>query len=104
MRHCSVLPLVSLLPSSEQQYDRIAHAFHLTPEDIGKHYELALKNRLEIPPILMRRLIIDAIGILRIMIDEMQLRDTEQNDVRLRRISQRLDELEICNQLFSRHC
>jgi hypothetical protein len=62
-------------------------------------YELALKNRIEIPPILMRRIIIDAIGIFRIMIN-----DFNQDMDKFQRISKHLEELEIYNQLFDHHC
>jgi hypothetical protein len=82
--------------SMEERYNYIANEFNLSSFDIKNQYELALKNRIEIPPILMRRIIIDAIRILRIMLDE--------NPEKILPISQRLNELEIYNQFFDHHC
>ncbi|UJR27719.1 hypothetical protein I4U23_008996 [Adineta vaga] len=89
--------------SLNEQYQSIADEFNLSILEIEKQYELALKNRLEIPPILMRRLIIDAIGIFQIMINEFN-HDTERNEGKFQRISKRLSELEIYNKLFDHHC
>ncbi|CAF1011486.1 unnamed protein product [Adineta steineri] len=95
----------SVLPSSsiEERYDSIAKEFNLSLSTIEKQYELALKNRIEIPPILMRRIIIDAIGILHIMMNELN-DDTGKNHEKSKRISKRLKELEAYNKLFDHHC
>ena len=89
--------------SIEERYKSIANEFNLSSSDIEKQYELALKNRIEIPPILMRRIIIDAIGILHIMLTELN-QDIEKNHEKSKRISKRLKELEIYNKLFDLHC
>jgi hypothetical protein len=51
----------------------------------------------------MRRIIIDAIGILHIMVNEIN-RDLEKNHEKYERISKRLNDLETYNELFNRHC
>ncbi|CAF4622707.1 unnamed protein product [Rotaria sp. Silwood1] len=89
--------------SIEQQYNCIANEFKLSSDDIEKQYKLALKNRIEIPPILMRRIIIDAIRILHIMIDDLN-QDIVKNNEKFKQISKRLSELEIFNKLFDQHC
>jgi len=89
--------------SIEERYKSIANEFNLSSSDIEKQYELALKNRIEIPPIFMRRIIIDAIEILRIMMNELN-QDIEKHHEKSKRISKRLKELEIYNKLFDRHC
>jgi len=66
---------------------------------IEKQYELALKTRIEIPPMLMRRIIIDAIGILRLIKEEFN-----SEHEKFQRISKRLNQLETYNQLFDYHC
>ena len=87
----------------EERYNSIANEFKLSSLNIEKQYELALKNRIEIPPILMRRIIIDAIGILHIMIDESK-QNFEKNYEKFQQISERLNELEAYNKLFDLHC
>ncbi|CAF2904985.1 unnamed protein product [Rotaria sp. Silwood2] len=89
--------------SIEQRYDCIANEFKLSSCDIEKQYQLALRNRIEIPPILMRRIIIDAIKILHIMIDDLN-QDILKNNEKFRRISKRLNELETYDKLFDHHC
>jgi hypothetical protein len=66
---------------------------------IEKQYELALKTRIEIPPMLMRRIIIDAIGILRLIKEEFN-----SEHEKFQRISKHLNQLETYNQLFDYHC
>jgi hypothetical protein len=88
---------------NEQRYQKIANAFDLSPLDIENQYILALKTRLGISPMLMRRLIIDAIGILRIMIDDIDRHRINKNE-RIQRVKQRLHELELCKTLFDYHC
>jgi len=51
----------------------------------------------------MRRIIIDAIGILRIIINQLH-QDQEKNSEKFQRISKHLNELEIYNKLFDHHC
>lgn len=62
-----------------------------------------MKNRIEIPPLLLRGVIIDAVGILRIMRDELN-QDPESNTEKLQRISKRLQYLEAYNALVDLHC
>ncbi len=66
--------------------------------------ELTLKNRIEIPPILMRRIINDAIRIFHIMINELKQKQEKKNSKKFQRILKRLNELEIYNKLFDYHC
>jgi hypothetical protein len=66
---------------------------------IEKQYELALKTRIEIPPLLMRRIIIDAIGILHLIKQEFN-----QEHEKFPRIIRRINQLEMYNQLFDHHC
>jgi len=87
----------------KKRYYSIANQFNLSSIEIEKQYELALKNRREIPPILMRRIIIDAIGILRIIINQLN-QDQENNSGKFQRISKHLNELETYNKLFDHHC
>ncbi|CAM4745743.1 unnamed protein product [Rotaria magnacalcarata] len=103
---------LTVSPSPEQQmttlsikerYECIANEFKLSSFDIEIQYKLALKNRIEIPPILMHRIIIDAMRILRIMIDELN-QDREKNDGKFQRITTRLNDLEAYNKLFKQHC
>ncbi|CAF0735607.1 unnamed protein product [Rotaria sordida] len=89
--------------SIEQQYNCIANEFKLSSYDIEKQYKLALKNRIEIPPVLMHRIIIDTIKILYIMIDDLN-QDIVKNNEKFQRISKRLNELQIYNKLFDHHC
>jgi hypothetical protein len=87
----------------EERYYFIANEFNLSSFDIKNQYELALKNRIEIPPTLMRRIIIDAIRILNIMMDELN-QDQEKNNEKFQRILKRLHELETYKKLFDHHC
>ena len=89
--------------SIKERYECIANEFKLSSFDIEKQYKLALKNRIEIPPILMHRIIIDAMRILRIMIDELN-QDLEKNDEKFQRITTRLNDLEAYSKLFNQHC
>lgn len=92
------------MTSHEHRYNRLAQAFRLPPQTIETQYHLALKNRLEIPPLLMRRLIDDARSILRLMIKEIDREDHQENDKRLEHIQIRLAELETYHKLFNQHC
>ena len=85
------------------RYKSIADEFNLSTSDVEKQYELALKNRLEISPILMRQLIVDAVGILRIIVNEFN-HDMEKNHERSQRLSKHLTQLEILHKLFDQHC
>jgi hypothetical protein len=91
--------IIVLVSSFEEQFNFLAKEFNLPSSFIEKQYELALKNRIEIPRILMRRILIDAIGIFRIMKNEFN-----QETEKFQRISKRLYELETYNQLFAHHC
>ena len=98
------LSLIALAESSiEERCKHMAATLPLSSADITKQYHLALRNRIEIPPMLMRRVMVDAVGILRIMFDDAN-RDATRNADRLKRISFRIDEIERLNQLFDRHC
>ena len=66
---------------------------------IEKQYELALKTRIEIPPLLMRRIIMDAIGVLHLIKQEFNPEHEKYSC-----IVRRLNQLEIYNQLFDQHC
>lgn len=89
--------------SNEEQFKFIADEFHLSSIDIEKQYELALKNRIEIPPILMNHILIDAIKILHIMIDELD-ENMEKYDEKFEQISKRLKFIQLCHKLFINHC
>lgn len=89
--------------SIEDRCNAIAKEFKLSPSNLKNQYELALKNRVEIPPILMRRIIIDAIRILHIMLNELN-QDIEKNDDKSEKVFKRLSELEVYNKLFEHHC
>ncbi|CAF3295075.1 unnamed protein product [Rotaria socialis] len=89
--------------SIKERYECIANEFKLSSLDIEKQYKLALKNRIEIPPILMHRIIIDAMRILRLMIDELN-QDLGKNDGKFQRITTRLNDLEAYSKLFNQHC
>ena len=71
---------------------------------MADQYYLALKNRLEIPPLLLRRLIEDARAVLRLMIREIERDENGENEKRRQRIVERLEELENSHRLFVEHC
>jgi hypothetical protein len=98
------LSLIAFAESSiEERCERMTDALPLSSSDISKQYHLALRNRIEIPPMLMRRVMVDAVGILRIMFDDAN-QDASRDAGRLKRISSRLNEIQRLNQLFDRHC
>lgn len=91
------------MPIDDEEIQRVSECLNLSPIEINQHYQSALKNRLEIPPMLMRRLIIDAIEIIRIMSNEMS-NELPKSDEKLQAIARWLNELEFFNRLFNQHC
>ncbi|CAF1051574.1 unnamed protein product [Didymodactylos carnosus] len=89
--------------SQQERGERIADELGLNFSDVQYQYELALRNRIEIPPLIMRCLITDAIGILHVMKKEVS-KDLGTDHTKVERVNIRLQELQTYLKIYDKHC
>ena len=89
---------------ADERWKSLANQFNLSSLQMEYQYELASKIRCEIPPLLRRKILLDAIGILQILREQLNQDQENYQHEKLRRLDKHLEQLEHAKKGFHQHC
>lgn len=88
-----------------ERWKSLANQCNLSSLQMEYQYELARNIRCEIPPLLRRKILLDAIGILQRLRDQLnQDQDNYQREIIIQRLDKHLHKLELVKRYFNQHC
>ena len=86
-----------------EQCKSLTKLFNLSSNQIEYQYELAKSLRCDIPPLLRRKILIDAIEILHLIKDELN-QEEEIHREKLQRLTKHIENLQISKAVFDQYC